>query len=654
MSGMGGGAFQQVLASSASEATYIDDLFRNAPYIGNGSSSTVIPSIDITEDGGAVFLKKRFSTGGANSGGWSAADTVRGAGKLIRLDDTDAEATFSDRLTEFTSTGFKPGNNSQTNDSSTNSRFISYTFKKKEKFFDIIKYTGTGSNQTISHNLGSVPGSIWVKNLDQTDNWAVYHRHLGAGKFLVLNTESSASTVNDRWQGTTPTDSVFYVGDAHDVNASGEEYIAYIFAHDEQSFGTDGDQALIKCGGYTGNGSSGQTISIGFEPQWLMIKQTDGGNPWTVWDVMRDWFADDQESGEGKRISLNSSSAENNYGGTIYITHDGFKCKGGDDKFNGSSYNYVYMALRAPHKPPESATEVFKPATRSGVNSNNFTDGATRVTDMVMTKRRNSGNSPIIGTRLLGQKTLDPSGTSDDDGTFWETRLFWDQRTGVEYGVYDQVNVSNGATYIDYFWTRAPGFFDVVTYGQNGSGQTLNHQLTVAPEMIWVKNRDASDTWQVYHSALGTTSWLYLNEDSAASTSNNPGFANIGATTFDIGNYGSVNGTKNVAYLFASLAGISKVGSYTGDGTNNRTIDCGFTAGARWFFIKRTDLSAGWFVYDTARGVSSGDDPYWRLESADAEVTDADYVEPANAGFAVNNHADFNASGGNYIFYAIA
>ena len=95
------------------------------------------------------------------------------------------------------------------------------------------------------------------------------------------------------------------------------------------------------------------------------------------------------------------------------------------------------MALRAPHKPPESATEVFKPATRSGFNSNNFTDGATRVTDMVMRNRRNSGNSPIIGTRLLGQKTLDPSGTSDDDGTFWETRLFWDQRTGVEYGVYD-------------------------------------------------------------------------------------------------------------------------------------------------------------------------------------------------------------------------
>ena len=95
--------------------------------------------------------------------------------------------------------------------------------------------------------------------------------------------------------------------------------------------------------------------------------------------------------------------------------------------------------------------------------------------------------------------------------------------------------------------------------------------------------------------------------------------------------------------------GISKVGSYTGNGADNRTIDCGFTSGARFVIIKRTDQQK-WFVFDGQRGIVSGNDPYFALDNSDAQVTSADYVEPANAGFAVNSHSDFNATGGNYKF----
>ena len=122
-----------------------------------------------------------------------------------------------------------------------------------------------------------------------------------------------------------------------------------------------------------------------------------------------------------------------------------------------------------------------------------------------------------------------------------------------------------------------------------------------------------------------------------------------GFTTVD---YGTSN--NYLALLFASLDGISKVGSYTGNGADNRTIDCGFTNGARFVIIKRTDQQAKWFVFDSQRGIVSGNDPYFALDNSDAQVTSADYVEPANAGFAVNSHSDFNANGGNYIFYAVA
>ena len=115
------------------------------------------------------------------------------------------------------------------------------------------------------------------------------------------------------------------------------------------------------------------------------------------------------------------------------------------------------------------------------------------------------------------------------------------------------------------------------------------------------------------------------------------------------------NTKKFVAYLFATLAGISKVGSYTGTG-NNIDVDCGFTAGARFVLIKRTDSAGDWYVWDTTRGIVGGNDPYLLLNNDAAQVTNKDYIDPLNSGFTVTSSAiaDLNTSGGNYIFLAIA
>jgi hypothetical protein len=65
---------------------------------------------------------------------------------------------------------------------------------------------------------------------------------------------------------------------------------------------------------------------------------------------------------------------------------------------------------------------------------------------------------------------------------------------------------------------------------------------------------------------------------------------------------------------YSPPAGVSKVGSYTGTGTT-LSIDCGFTAGARFILIKRTDSTGDWYVWDTARGIIAGNDPYLLLNS---------------------------------------
>jgi hypothetical protein len=115
------------------------------------------------------------------------------------------------------------------------------------------------------------------------------------------------------------------------------------------------------------------------------------------------------------------------------------------------------------------------------------------------------------------------------------------------------------------------------------------------------------------------------------------------------------SGSTYVAYLFATCSGVSKVGSYTGTATT-QVINCGFAAGARFVMIKRTDSTGDWYVWDSARGIIAGNDPYVLMNTNAVEVTSTDYVDTAASGFELSSTAPaaINASGGTFIFLAIA
>jgi hypothetical protein len=177
-----------------------------------------------------------------------------------------------------------------------------------------------------------------------------------------------------------------------------------------------------------------------------------------------------------------------------------------------------------------------------------------------------------------------------------------------------------------------------------------------------VKNRtnnNGNQNWQVYVSALGNTSRLQLNTtDSVFTGTSIWNSTSPTASVFSLGTSALVNGSGDtyVAYLFATCAGVSKVGSYTGNGTT-QTIDCGFGAGgARFVLIKRTDSTGDWYVYDTARGMTVLTDPYLLMNSTAAESATLGSVTTVSTGFAVNSTilAAINVSAGSYIFLAIA
>jgi hypothetical protein len=129
------------------------------------------------------------------------------------------------------------------------------------------------------------------------------------------------------------------------------------------------------------------------------------------------------------------------------------------------------------------------------------------------------------------------------------------------------------------------------------------------------------------------------------------------STVFSLGASSNINtnGATNVAYLFATCAGVSKCFNYTGNGSS-QTINCGFTGGARWILIKRTDSTGDWYVWDSARGIVSGNDPHLSLNTTAAEVTSDDTIDTDSTGFVVNqvSATNVNVSSATYIGLAIA
>jgi hypothetical protein len=215
----------------------------------------------------------------------------------------------------------------------------------------VVTYTGNGTSQTISHNLGANVGFMVVKKTSATGSWIAWHREFAdtAQGRLLLNETSSYNFASSYWNNTAPTSSGFTVGSNANTNASGSTYVAYLFAHNDGDgeFGPSGDQDIIKCGSYTGNGSTtGPVIDLGFEPQWVLIKESSNTGNWQLFDNMRGMVAD----GVDARIAPNVSSAEDSIQ-SLTPTATGFKINTTSGNMNTNNSDHIYMAIRSPSAP---------------------------------------------------------------------------------------------------------------------------------------------------------------------------------------------------------------------------------------------------------------------------------------------------------------
>jgi hypothetical protein len=671
--GAGTGPSSSASNSVTPASNFVEEVFSTTLYVGNGApttylTNTIVNNIDLAGKGGMVWCKSRTSTTYQDN---MIYDTARGVNNWMMTNTNGPAYTVGTNLEAFNSNGFQLGVSVRQNTASV--AYTSWTFRKQPKFFDIVTYTGNGGSQTLSHNLQSTPGCIMVKATNDTENWIVWHNAFTSGQNLQLDTTGGGPYANGYFS-TLPTSTQFTVSGGGYVNSSGVTYVAYIFASNAGGFGASGADSVITCGSYTGNGSAtGPIINIGYEPQWLMVKKSSGSGNWVMLDTIRGFSNNtDNESyadlaiAEGAGLNLATPQAT------------GFQIQTSTGNFNTSGGTYIYIAIRRPMKTPTDATTVFEPAT----TSNGTLGASVPVKDVVFNFALATPGWQIVDrlrgivdgftSNTVGNTTTNPylitNSTAAESSASGRVGGLGIARSIGQAGTWyngDTAVIANGNFDTAYFFQRASSFMDVVCYTGTGSTLVLNHNLTVAPELIIGKRRTGGSYW-ILGGNFGASTYWYKNawgaNDSSTSSSYSGGLsfgAQPTSTTVTLDNNSALNvsGYDSVLWMWATCAGVSKVGTYTGTGAL-QTINCGFASGARFVLITRVGVVGNndTYVWDSARGIISGNDPYLLLDSSAAQVTSTNYIDNTGVGFQVTAAASgtVNVSGGSYIFLAIA
>ena len=433
------------------------------------------------------------------------------------------------------------------------------------------------------------------------------------------------------------------------------------------ALGENGDQNVIKCGSYLGTGSVGNKIELGWEPSFIMFKNsTDSGDNWEMVDVMRGNPASDGTTQDARFVRANTTNAEfNNRPFSPYST--GFEIRNAGGGSNGSGKTYIYIALRRSDgyvgKTPDAGTDVFT-IDLAGINAGDPSWISNFPVDMQFIKDRNGTTyNFFLSTRQSAGYYL----STPTNGAAISNAVYkHDYSNG--WGNY----ASNDATLItSWMWKRHAGF-DVVTYkggGASSAPRSFAHSLAKTPEMIWTKNRSSSVDWMVWHKGLnggGSNAVNYnlrLNQTDTQNANGDiyGGVNNVLPTSTHWttgGNNGiNENGSYFTAILFASVSGISKVGYYDGS-DSNQTITTDFQT--RFLIIKNITTSGeghGWYVFDTVRGwdVSSS----VKILTLDTTSSESDTLNmnsnPTSTGFTLTgNRGGTNDAGQKYIYYAHA
>ena len=309
--------------------TTIDDpeaYFQVRAFTGNQGTLAVTLDGDTDMLPTMVWIKPRETA----SYGTKVWDSVRGVTDYIETNSNGVEGEGLSGVDSFDSDGFTLGSYRGANDSAGN---IAWCWKETaDAGFDIVTYTGNETARTISHSLSAVPHFIIVKNRDSARSWTVGSKGMPSWSYhLYLDTSDDQNSDDNMFNGTTPTSSVFSLGNATETNETDDKMIAYLWSE---------KQGFSKFGSYIGNGAAdGTFVYLGFRPAFVLAKNTTDGHNWWCADNKRDTF-----NVMGKLLRLDVANAETS-GTIIDFLSNGFKLRETGTDRNESAANIIYMAF---------------------------------------------------------------------------------------------------------------------------------------------------------------------------------------------------------------------------------------------------------------------------------------------------------------------
>lgn len=326
----GGTTYETIALNSTKELLDINLLFSTDLYTGNGSAQTITNGIDLAGEGGLVWIKWRSGGVNPNEENHFLFDSERGT-KALKTNSSSNDNNNYLSAPTFNSNGFAIENDIPLNRNGAD--HVAWTFRQAPKFFDVVTYTGDGSARSLNHNLGITPGLILIKCSSVPSDWVVGHIH-DYTKYLRLNSTVGFQS-NDVFSGTDNNSFRLNgsISSQYNVNEWGDTYVAYLFAHDPAG--------NIQCGSYTGSGAGGNVVNLGWQPQWLLVKNTQNTSDWWIVDSARGGFP------AANYLEPNTHNAETNSGNALSLTPTGFTLEGGLFDVNQSGANYIYVAIRA-------------------------------------------------------------------------------------------------------------------------------------------------------------------------------------------------------------------------------------------------------------------------------------------------------------------